>query len=128
MHADCTSLVCTDPLTNTPSGSPCECVHPMKVGLRLKVALYTFFPLVSELALEIASGTFLKQNQVRIMGANAATEQPNMSIVLVDLVPLGHKFDGAAAYMIAEIFWYKKVGINATSFGDYDVLYVMYPG
>ena len=48
----------------------------MRVGLRLSVSLYTFFPLVSELASEIATGVFMKQSQVRIMGANAADQQP----------------------------------------------------
>ncbi|XWS72184.1 hypothetical protein CRYUN_Cryun02cG0018400 [Craigia yunnanensis] len=90
-NEDCSTTICIEPYTNTPPGSPCGCVLPMQVGLRLSVALYTFFPLVSELAEEIAAGVFMKQSQVRIIGANAASEQPEKIVVLIDLVrlPLG---------------------------------------
>ncbi|KAF8036346.1 hypothetical protein BT93_C2154 [Corymbia citriodora subsp. variegata] len=125
---DCSTTTCMEPYTNTPPGSPCGCVWPMQVGLRLNVALYTFFPLVSELAEEIASGVFMKQSQVRIMGANAATEQPEKTIVLIDLVPLGNKFDNTTAILTFERFWHKQIFINTSYFGDYDVLYVRYPG
>lgn len=125
---DCTSLTCSEPLTNGPPGSPCVCVIPMQVGLRLSVALYTFFPLVSELASEIATGVFLKPSQVRIMGANAAGQDPEKTIVLTDLVPLGEKFDNTTAYLTFQRFWHKKVVINTSLFGDYEVLYVHYPG
>lgn len=56
LFADCSSLTCSEPLTNTLPGSPCGWIWPMQVGLRLSVPLYTFFPLVSELAQEIAAG------------------------------------------------------------------------
>lgn len=127
-NQDCSTTVCTDPYTNTPPGSPCGCVLPMQVGLRLSVALYTFFPLVSELAEEIAVGVFMKQSQVRIMGANAASEQPEKTIVLVDLVPLGEKFDNTTAFLTYQRFWHKQVAIKASLFGDYEVLYVRYLG
>ncbi|KAF8036348.1 hypothetical protein BT93_C2154 [Corymbia citriodora subsp. variegata] len=127
-NEDCSTTTCMEPYTNTPPGSPCGCVWPMQVGLRLNVALYTFFPLVSELAEEIASGVFMKQSQVRIMGANAATEQPEKTIVLIDLVPLGNKFDNTTAILTFERFWHKQIFINTSYFGDYDVLYVRYPG
>ncbi|XP_042482446.1 receptor-like serine/threonine-protein kinase ALE2 isoform X2 [Macadamia integrifolia] len=127
-NQDCTSVTCTEPLTNTPPGSPCGCVWPIQVGLRLSVALYTFFPLVSELAQELASGVFMKQSQVRIMGANAADQQPEKTIVLIDLVPLGEKFDNTTAYLTFEKFWHKQVAIKTSFFGDYEVLYVRYPG
>ncbi|KAL3747282.1 hypothetical protein ACJRO7_016117 [Eucalyptus globulus] len=127
-NEDCSTTTCTEPYTNTPPGSPCGCVWPMQVGLRLNVALYTFFPLVSELAEEIASGVFMKQSQVRIMGANAATEQPEKTVVLIDLVPLGNKFDNTTAFLTFERFWHKQIFINASYFGDYEVLYVRYPG
>ncbi|XP_056166642.1 receptor-like serine/threonine-protein kinase ALE2 isoform X2 [Syzygium oleosum] len=127
-NEDCSTTTCMDPYTNTPPGSPCGCVWPMQVGLRLNVALYTFFPLVSELAEEIASGVFMKQSQVRIMGANAATEQPEKTIVLIDLVPLGDQFDNTTAFLTFNRFWHKQVFINASYFGDYEVLYVRYPG
>lgn len=100
----------------------------MQVGLRLSVALYTFFPLVSELAKEIAVGVFMKQSQVRIMGANAASEQPDKTIVLVDLVPLGEKFDNMTAFLTYQRFWHKQVAIKDSLFGDYEVLYVRYLG
>ncbi|PSS36428.1 Receptor-like serine/threonine-protein kinase [Actinidia chinensis var. chinensis] len=103
-NEDCSSLTCVDPLTNTP-GSPCDCVLPMQVGLRLTVALYTFFPLVSKLAEEIAVGVFMKLSQVHIMGANAASQDPEKTIVLINLVPLGEEFDITTAYLIFQRFW-----------------------
>ncbi|KAF5946674.1 hypothetical protein HYC85_016902 [Camellia sinensis] len=126
-NEDCSSLTCTEPLTNNLPGSPCGCVLPMQVGLRLNVALYTFFPLVSEIAQEIAVGVFMKQSQVRIMGANAASQDPEKTIVLVDLVPLGDKFDNTTAYLTFERFWHKQVAIKTSLFGDYEVLYLRYP-
>lgn len=128
LRADCKPLSCQDPLTYPPPGSLCVCVLPIRVGLRLGVALYTFFPLVSELAQEIAYGNFVKQSQVRVMGANAATEDPEKTIVLIDLVPLGSSFDLNTALLIYNRFWQKQVVIKASYFGDYDVLYVLYPG
>lgn len=100
----------------------------MQVGLRLGVALYTFFPLVSEFATEIAAGVFFKQSQVRIMGANAATEDPDKTIVLMDLVPFGEDFDNNTAYLTYQRFWHKQVPIRSSYFGDYEVLYVRYTG
>ncbi|KAK0572729.1 hypothetical protein LWI29_036272 [Acer saccharum] len=127
-NADCSTTVCTEPYTNTPPGAPCGCVLPMQVGMRISVALYTFFPLVSELATEIAAGVFMKQSQVRIMGANAASEQPEKTVVLIDLVPLGEKFDNTTAFLTYLRFWHKQVVIQSSFFGDYEVLYVRYPG
>ncbi|XP_027331736.1 receptor-like serine/threonine-protein kinase ALE2 [Abrus precatorius] len=127
-NEDCLSTICTEPYTNSPPGAPCRCVWPMRIGLRLSISLYTFFPLVPELASEIATGVFMKQNQVRIMGANAANQQPEKTIVLIDLVPFGEKFDNTTAFMTSDRFWHKKVLIKASYFGDYDVLYVSYPG
>lgn len=101
---------------------------PIQVGLRISVALYTFFPLVSELAQEIASGVFVKQSQVRIIGANAANQQPDKTVVLVDLVPLGERFDNTTAFLTYQRFWNKQVTIQESYFGDYEVLYVRYPG
>ncbi|KAM3331723.1 hypothetical protein ACQJBY_027568 [Aegilops geniculata] len=115
-------------MTNSPPGTTCLCVLPIKVELRLGIALYTFFALVSELAQEIASGVFMKQSQVHVMGANAATEDPEKTIVLIDLVPLGARFDNTTTLLVFERFWHKQVIINPTYFGNYDVLYVQYPG
>ncbi|KAH9311052.1 hypothetical protein KI387_026087, partial [Taxus chinensis] len=125
---DCNSIVCTVPYTSTPPGSPCGCVYPMQIKLGLGVALYAFFPLVSELALEIAAGTFLKPSQVRIMGANAYSQDQEKTIVDIDLVPLGENFDNTTAFLIFERFWKKKVMINETQFGDYWVIYIQYHG
>ncbi|KAG6740593.1 hypothetical protein POTOM_056048 [Populus tomentosa] len=126
--ADCSTTVCTEPYTNTPPGSPCRCVLPMQVGLGVSVALYTFFPLVSELAQEIAAGVFMKQSQVRIIGANAPSQQLEKTIVLIDLVPLGERFDNSTAFLTYQRFWKKQVVINPSFFGDYEVLYVRYLG
>lgn len=100
----------------------------MRIGLSLSVALYTFFPLVSELANEIAAGVFMDTSQVRIMGANAASQYPEKTIVLIDLVPLGGHFDNTTAFLTFQRFWHKDVVIKSSYFGDYDVLYVQYPG
>ncbi|XP_024182002.1 receptor-like serine/threonine-protein kinase ALE2 isoform X4 [Rosa chinensis] len=127
-NADCLVGTCSDPYTNTPPGSPCICVLPMQVGLRLSVPLYTFFPLVSELAQEIAVGVFMQQSQVRIIGANAASQNPEKTVVLIDLVPLGEKFDSTTAFLTDQRFWHRQVVIKASYFGDYEVLYVRYPG
>lgn len=128
LFLDCSAIVCTEPNTNTPPGSPCGCVLPMQVQLRLNVALYTFFPLVSELAEEIAAGVFMRQSQVRIMGANAASPEAEKTIVLIDLVPLGEKFDNTTAFLTYQRFWGKQVVIKNSFFGDYEVIYVNYPG
>ncbi|KAL6005941.1 hypothetical protein ACLOJK_039986 [Asimina triloba] len=117
-----------DPYTNTPPGVPCICVVPMRVGLRLGVALLTFFPLVSELAKEVASGVFLNQSQVRIMGANTANPDPDETDVLLDLVPLGGEFGYSTAIKVYNNLWQKKVDIRSSFFGRYRVLFVIYPG
>lgn len=127
-NQDCTTITCAEPLTYTPSGIPCGCVWPMQVRLQLNIALYTFFPLVSRLAAEIASSLSLNQSQVRIMGANAANQQLDKTIVLVNLVPLDGKFKHADAFSLYEKFWHKKVYVNPSSFGAYNVLDVHYPG
>lgn len=127
-HTDCAPLTCTEPLAYGPPEAPCGCVFPIQVELRLSVALYTFFPLVSELAAEVAIGVFMKQSQVRIMGANAAGDNTEKTIVLIDLLPLGEKFDDTTAYLTFQRFWRKQVAIKTSIFGDYDVLYVRYPG
>lgn len=129
MIADCSPLTCTDPLTNSLPGSPCTCVLPIKVGLRLSIGLYDFFPVVSKLAQEISSGISMKQSQVRIMGANADTEEPEKkTVVIIYLVPKGQTFDHTIAYQTYLRFWHKQVVLSSSDFGNYDVLYVEYPG
>ncbi|KAL4652543.1 hypothetical protein ACB092_01G241000 [Castanea dentata] len=127
-NEDCSSTICIEPYTNTPPGSPCGCVRPMQVGLLLSVDLYTFFPLVSELAKETAAGVFMKQSQVRIIGANADSQQAEKTIVNIDLVPLDEKFDSTTAMLTFQRFWHKQVVIKSSYFGDYEVLYVRYEG
>ncbi|KAG8077710.1 hypothetical protein GUJ93_ZPchr0007g5560 [Zizania palustris] len=124
----CTELSCQDNMTNSLPGTSCLCVLPIKVELRLGIALYTFFALVSELAQDIASGVLMKQSQVRVMGANAATEDPEKTVVLIDLVPPGASFDNTTPLSVFERFWRKQVIINPMHFGNYDVLCVLYPG
>uniref|UniRef100_A0A5B6YLM2 Putative receptor-like serine/threonine-protein kinase ALE2 n=1 Tax=Davidia involucrata TaxID=16924 RepID=A0A5B6YLM2_DAVIN len=127
-NTDCTSVTCTEPLTYTPPGSPCGCVRPIEVRLRLSVALYTFFPLVSDLANEIAAGVSLNRSQVCIMGANAASQQLEKTVVLINLVPLSGNFNDSSAFLIYKKFWRKQVFIKTSLFGTYEVVYVHYPG
>lgn len=96
--------------------------------LRLAVALYTFFPLVTELAKEIAASLSLDHSQVRIMGANSASPQLEKTTVLINLVPRGAKFGNDSAFAIYKKFFHKQVQMEASQFGDYEVLYVHYPG
>ncbi|KAJ4824799.1 hypothetical protein Tsubulata_022790 [Turnera subulata] len=127
-NSDCTSVTCTEPLTYTPPGLPCGCVWPIQVKLRFSVPIYTFFTLVTELAEEIAASISLNSSQVRIMGANAATQQLEKSTVLINLVPRGVKFSNTTAYSIYKKFWGRQVFIKPSLFGAYDLLFVRYPG
>ncbi|KAL5052896.1 hypothetical protein RYX36_033578 [Vicia faba] len=65
----------------------------MKVKLTLDVAPYAVFPVMSELEYEVALGTYLEQSQVKIMGATADVQNQGRTIVDINLVPLGDKFD-----------------------------------
>ncbi|KAL5155263.1 Receptor-like serine/threonine-protein kinase ALE2 [Glycine soja] len=118
---------CTDPLTSSPFGSPCGCVFPMKIRLTLDVAPYAVFPVMTELENEIALGTYLEQSQVKIMGATADSQNQGRTIVDINLVPLGEKFDNTTAALTYERFWHKKVPLNRSLFGDYAVVYIIYP-
>ncbi|XP_072986993.1 receptor-like serine/threonine-protein kinase ALE2 isoform X1 [Typha latifolia] len=124
----CSEISCSDPLTSTPIGSPCGCVYPMQVEIDLGVAPYQLFSRIEELEVEVAVGTYLKQSQVRIMGANGSLRDADKTTVAVDLVPLGEKFDKMTALLTYERFWQKKILINMSLFGEYDVIYVHYPG
>ncbi|CAI0560595.1 unnamed protein product [Linum tenue] len=120
--------ICVDPLTSTPFGSPCGCVFPMKVRLLLTVAPYTIFPVMNELEIEVATGAYLEQSQVKIMGATADTQNQGETVVDINLVPLGDKFDNTTATLIYQRFWHKKVPLNMTIFGSYEVVSIVYPG
>ncbi|KAG5016147.1 hypothetical protein JHK85_022283 [Glycine max] len=127
-NKDCLSTTCLEPLTYTPPGSPCGCVWPLQVKLHINIAIYKFFPLVSELAKEIAASVLLNHTQVRIVGADAANQQLEKTTVLIDLVPKGVKFDDTTAFLIYKKFWYREILIDASVFGAYEVLYVHSPG
>ncbi|KAK4773428.1 hypothetical protein SAY87_028447 [Trapa incisa] len=119
---------CMDPLTSTPFGSPCGCVLPMKVRLLFGVALYAVFPRMSELEIEIAAVTYLEQSQVKIMAAIADTQNQERTVVDINLVPLGEKFDNTTADLIYKRFCHKKVPFNSSLFGQYEVIYITYTG
>ncbi|CAI8602771.1 unnamed protein product [Vicia faba] len=121
-------LSCQEPLTETPFGSPCGCVLPMSVLLLLDAAPLVVYPVINELELELASGTYLKQSQVRIMGVIADTQNEGKSLVEVNLVPLGEKFDNITVVLISRRLWHKKVPLSRSLFGDYTVLETTYPG
>ncbi|KAL6838708.1 hypothetical protein ACP4OV_031422 [Aristida adscensionis] len=127
-NLDCHALACPEPLTDPPAGAPCACVLPIKVGIRLSVDLYSFFPLVSDFAEEISYGVNMAVSQVRVMGANVAGDQPDKTLVLVDLVPMQVKFDNATAFSAFQSLWSKKISLKRSVFGDYQILYVVYPG
>ncbi|XP_062195296.1 receptor-like serine/threonine-protein kinase ALE2 isoform X2 [Phragmites australis] len=127
-NSDCNALACPEPLTDPPAGAPCACVLPIKVGIRLSVDLYSFFPLVSDFAEEVSSGVNMAVRQVRVMGANVAGDQPGKTVVLFDLVPMQVKFDNATAISAFESLWSKKVSLKPSVFGEYKILYVVYPG
>ncbi|KGN45527.1 receptor-like serine/threonine-protein kinase ALE2 [Cucumis sativus] len=126
-NGDCT-ISCTEPLTYTPPGTPCGCVWPIQVQITLDVAVYVFFPLVSKLAEEIADSISLNQSQVRIMGADAASQQLEKTTVIINLVPRGSRFNHNTAFSIYQKFWGRKISINSSLFGRYQVLNVKYPG
>ncbi|KAF7818489.1 receptor-like serine/threonine-protein kinase ALE2 isoform X1 [Senna tora] len=119
---------CMEPLTVTLFRSTCSCVFPMKVRLMLDVALYAVFPVMNELEIEVASGIYMEQSQVKIMGATADNQNQERTVVDINLVPLGEKFDNTTAFLTYERFWQQKVTLNRSLFGDYAVMYISYPG
>ncbi|KAJ3693828.1 hypothetical protein LUZ60_009308 [Juncus effusus] len=127
-NLDCNYLTCQEPLTDPPTGSPCKCVLPIKVALLLSKPLFAFFPLVSDFAQEIGSGVKMEKRQVRVMGANVASDQPDKTVVLVNLVPVLEKFDNGTAFETFERVWGKRVVLKESLYGNYEVLYVIYPG
>ena len=120
--------ICEEPLTATPFGSPCGCVFPMKVKLLLTVAPYAVFPVMNELEIEVAAGIYLQQSQVKIMGATADTQNQGRTLVEINLVPLGEKFDNTTAVLTYDRLLHNKVSLNSTLFGTYEVVNISYPG
>ncbi|KAJ3672093.1 hypothetical protein LUZ60_006814 [Juncus effusus] len=127
-QAGCDEILCSEPLTATPIGSPCGCVFPIRLTMDLNVAPYLLFTHIAELEMEIASGTFLKQSQVKIMAAVPSLEDQQKTRVTVYLVPLREKFDDTTSLLIYERVWQKQVPVDETLFGDYQVVSVDYPG
>ncbi|GAA0139990.1 hypothetical protein LIER_35175 [Lithospermum erythrorhizon] len=124
---DC-GQICVEPLTSAVFLSPCGCVLPMKVRLVLQVSLYAIFPVVRDLAMEIAEGTYVNQKQVSINGASADPLTPENSVVDINLIPLEEKFDNTTAMFICTRLLQKKVRLNHSLFGDYEVIFISYPG
>lgn len=119
--------ICSDPLTPSPIGTPCGCVIPMKVRLLLSKPVYALFPEAPELEIEIASGTYLKQNQVQIVGATDSGNQ-DRTFVDINLLPLGERFDNTTAMLTYERLLRKEVPLNRSLFGNYDLIDFNYPG
>ncbi|GKA57440.1 receptor-like serine/threonine-protein kinase ALE2 isoform X2 [Tanacetum coccineum] len=117
-----------EPLALAPMGSPCGCIIPMKVRILLQVSVYTVFPFVNELEIEIAAGTYLTQRQVVIVGASADSENKGRTVVDVNLLPLQERFDNLTAELTYNRFWRKRFSLDEDLFGDYDVVYIIYPG
>ncbi|XP_020113324.1 receptor-like serine/threonine-protein kinase ALE2 isoform X4 [Ananas comosus] len=127
-QAGCEGILCSDPLTSSPLGSPCGCVLPIKVIIDLGIAPYLLFMRIAELEVEVADGTFLKQSQVKIMAAVPSIQDQQKTRITIYLVPLGQKFDNTTALLIYERVCHQKMPLNMSIFGDYEVLYVHYPG
>ncbi|KAI4330681.1 hypothetical protein MLD38_028943 [Melastoma candidum] len=125
---DCATVTCTEPLTYTPAGVPCGCVWPIQVKLHLAMALYTFFPLVSELAKEVAAGLSMDRGQVRIIGADSDSRWLTRTTVMIDLVPKGIRFTKATALSVYERFRNNEIRLNSSMFGTYEVSSVRYAG
>ncbi|XP_020079794.1 receptor-like serine/threonine-protein kinase ALE2 isoform X1 [Ananas comosus] len=125
---DCDEISCSEPLTSTPLGSPCGCVYPIKVVMDIGVAPFVLFTHTAELEVEVAAGTFLRQSQVKIMAVYPTNQDQQKTRVTIYLVPLGERFDNTTAVLIYERLWQKKMPINMSIFGDYQVVYVQYPG
>ena len=70
----------------------------------------------------------MAQRLVCVICANVGGDQPDKAMVLVDLVPMQAKFDNATAFSAFESLWSKKVSLKPSVFGDYEILYVVYPG
>lgn len=92
------------------------------------VAPFVLFTHTAELEVEVAAGTFLRQSQVKIMAVYPTNQDQQKTRVTIYLVPLGERFDNTTAVLIYERLWQKKMPINMSIFGDYQVVYVQYPG
>lgn len=119
---------CEDGYTSAPAGAPCGCVVPMTARFQLAISLEKLFPLVAELAKELAESLFLQPSQVRIMGANAVEQFQDNTDVTAQFVPLAMSFDNTFAGLLASQIWEHRLKLNETLFGRYLVILVRYPG
>ncbi|KAK1564403.1 hypothetical protein Q3G72_002449 [Acer saccharum] len=81
-----------------------------------------------EVEIEVAAETYLQQSQVKIMVTSADSQNQGKTVVDNNLVPLGEKFDNTTAVLTYDRLWHKKVPLNMTLFGNYEVIYINYPG
>ncbi|KAH9561692.1 hypothetical protein CY35_05G036500 [Sphagnum magellanicum] len=101
----------------------------MQATLQLEISLEVLFPLVPELARELANGLLLLQSQVRIVGANAVDPDLDQTDVNADFVPLHQVFDNSTAVLLASRLWTQQVILDKLLFGpSYKVVRVQYPG
>ncbi|MBA0584527.1 hypothetical protein Gorai_015335 [Gossypium raimondii] len=83
---------------------------------------------MNELEIEVAAGLYLQQSQVKIMGATADAQDQGRTLVEINLVPLGEKFDNTTAILTSDRLLHKRLSLNSTLFGTYDVVSISYPG
>ncbi|GER24994.1 protein kinase superfamily protein [Striga asiatica] len=135
-HRHRTRVYAISPSTSTNPGywmvvdycASCSGTDPKVMPAKSQNLILSCFSEVTELEIEVAAGTYLKQSQVAIIGANADTQNPERAVVDIYLIPLGEKFDDTTAMLTYKRFLYKKVALNKTLFGDYDVMNISYPG
>ncbi|KAG2380204.1 uncharacterized protein HKW66_Vig0169830 [Vigna angularis] len=65
---------------------------------------------------ETAASVLLNHTQVRIVEANAASQQLQKTTVLIDLVPKGVKFDDTTAFLIYKKLWRREILIDAMKY------------
>ncbi|KAG1361461.1 hypothetical protein COCNU_09G009240 [Cocos nucifera] len=116
------------PKYHGPIGSPLVWKHHRSMPNVVSPSSFVPPQSQAELEVEVAAGTFLKQSQVKIMAALGSSQDQQKTIVTIYLVPLGENFDHMTALLIYERFWQKKVPINMSIFGNYEVIEVNYPG
>ncbi|KAM7259704.1 hypothetical protein ACFE04_015445 [Oxalis oulophora] len=92
---------CTSTRVTVFLGELLEDVHSATKPL---LAPRNILPIMNQLEIEVAQGTYLQQSQVKIMGASDDSENQGRTLVDIDLVPLGEKFDNTIA-----LFTYDKL-------------------
>ncbi|KAH7388587.1 hypothetical protein KP509_16G082800 [Ceratopteris richardii] len=128
VQSDCEHITCIAPYTQSSNGSHCHCVLPIQVQLALDVPLDSLFEDLPTLISDISSSILLSQNQTRIVGLNAESDDESKSIVDINLVPLDAIFDNVTASKIFKKFENHEVFSNSSIFRNYTLLYLHYPG